>query len=121
MDGDDEEIERRAWRRHAVLAAAAVLLLVVGAAGGAMWSERRSRGGSATQAGATREAQAPALRASSAVGATEGAGRGEETVEIVLTPDAIERAGIKIAEVKIETATAGPTGSPTLTSNAYRC
>ncbi|PYN85197.1 MAG: hypothetical protein DMD89_38395, partial [Candidatus Rokuibacteriota bacterium] len=114
MDRDDEEIKGRAWRRHAALAAVAVLLMVVGAAGGVIWSERRSRGDSA-------KAQAPQARAaSSAAGATESAGKGEEALEILLTPDAIARAGIKIAEVKSGAATAVLAVPATVTSNAYR-
>jgi len=114
VDRDDEEIKGRAWRRHAALAAVAVLLMVVGAAGGVIWSERRSRGDSA-------KAQAPQARAaSSAAGATESAGKGEEALEISLTPDAIARSGIKIAEVKSEAATAVLAVPATVTSNAYR-
>ena len=114
MDRDDEEIKGRAWRRHAALAAVAVLLMVVGAAGGVIWSERRSRGDSA-------KAQAPQARAaSSAAGATESAGKGEEALEISLTPDAIARSGIKIAEVKSGAAAAVLAVPATVTSNAYR-
>ena len=114
MDRDDEEIKGRAWRRHAALAAVAVLLMVVGAAGGVIWSERRSRGDSA-------KAQAPQARAaSSAAGATESAGKGEEALEISLTPDAIARAGINIAEVKSGAAAAVLAVPATVTSNAYR-
>ncbi len=114
MDRDDEEIKGRAWRRHATLAAVAVLLMVVGAAGGVIWSERRSRGDSA-------KAQAPQARAaSSAAGATDSAGKDEEAVEIVLTPDAIARAGINIAEVKSGAAAAVLAVPATVTSNAYR-
>jgi len=107
VDRDDEEIEGRAWRRHAALAAVAVLLMVVGAAGGVIWSERRSRGGSARAA-------------SSAAGAAERAGKGEEALEISLTPDAIARAGINIAEVKSGAAAAVLAVPATVTSNAYR-
>ena len=114
MDRDDEEIKGRAWRRHAALAAVAVLLMVVGAAGGVIWSERRSRGDSA-------KAQAPQARAaSSAAGATDSAGKDEEAVEIVLTPDAIARSGIKVAEVTSDASTAALTVPATVTSNAYR-
>ena len=114
MDRDDEEIKGRAWRRQAALAAVAVLLMVVGAAGGVIWSERRSRGDSA-------KAQAPQARAaSSAAGATESAGKGEEALEISLTLDAIARSGIKIAEVKSGAATAVLAVPATVTSNAYR-
>src|SRR3989449_5692997 len=88
--------------------------MVVGAAGGVIWSERRSRGDSA-------KAQAPQARAaSSAAGATESAGKGEEALEISLTPDAIARSGIKIAEVKSGAATAVLAVPATVTSNAYR-
>src|SRR5437870_12263971 len=81
--------------------------MVVGAAGGVIWSEHRSRGGSARAA-------------SSAAGATESAGKGEEALEISLTPDAIARSGIKIAEVKSVAATAVLAVPATVTSNAYR-
>src|SRR5206468_3606459 len=88
--------------------------MVVGAAGGVIWSERRSRGDSA-------KAQAPQARAaSSAAGATDSAGKDEEAVEIVLTPDAIARAGINIAEVKSGAAAAVLAVPATVTSNAYR-
>src|SRR5438034_1781274 len=88
--------------------------MVVGAAGGVIWSERRSRGDSA-------KAQAPQARAaSSAAGATESAGKGEEALEISLTPDAIARAGINLAEVKSGAAAAVLAVPATVTSNAYR-
>jgi cobalt-zinc-cadmium efflux system membrane fusion protein len=44
----------------------------------------------------------------------------DETVEVTLTPEAIQRAGIKIAEVRSQAFTSGVTVPGTVTSNAYR-
>src|SRR5439155_25459 len=45
---------------------------------------------------------------------------GEETVEVTLTPEAIERAGIRIADVRSGAALSGITVPGTVMSNAYR-
>jgi RND family efflux transporter MFP subunit len=49
-----------------------------------------------------------------------GAAKTVEAVEVSLTPEAVERAGIKIAEAKAQSSVAGVTVPGTVTSNAYR-
>ena len=44
----------------------------------------------------------------------------DEAVEVSLTPEAVERAGIKIAEAKAESSVSGVTVPGTVMSNAYR-
>jgi len=46
--------------------------------------------------------------------------KGEEAVEVTLTPEAIERAGIRTADVRSEAALSGITVPGTVMSNAYR-
>jgi len=49
-----------------------------------------------------------------------GGARTEEAVEVSLTPEAIERAGIKIAEARAQSSVSGVTVPGTVMSNAYR-
>jgi RND family efflux transporter MFP subunit len=44
----------------------------------------------------------------------------DDTVEVSLTPEALQRAGIKLAEIKSQAATSGVTVPGTVMSNAYR-
>src|SRR6266568_4798734 len=138
MEPDDELIEeherhdarRQLWRIG--LGVLLVLVLIaVAVASGVIWGERRaasssaprnapagarsgdsktaadSRGGSMSAVPGMGEAQAPSANA-------------EEVVEISLTPEAVERAGIKTAEVKTHSAGVAITVPATVTSNAYR-
>src|SRR2546425_12732250 len=137
MAGDDEMTADRPARRgrgragrSAARTAAAVTLLVVGAAGGIAWSARYGSEPRAKRAAPARDAQLPAasprggsmpgMPGMSAPAGQAAPAKAEEAVEISLTPDAIERAGIRIAEVKSQTSVSGLTVPGTVTSNAYR-
>jgi RND family efflux transporter MFP subunit len=136
MDDDDDVIDQRAThdrrgrvRRYVAVAAGAVALLIVGAAGGVLWSERH---GSvrARLAAPNRDAQTPAaspdgksMPGMSGMPAPSGqaaASKTDEAVEVSLTPEAVERAGIKIAEAKAQSSVSGVTVPGTVMSNAYR-
>src|SRR6058998_316433 len=135
---DDEMIDDRPARRIRSrlcrivgLAAGAVALLVLGAAGGIIWSERHGGGGAgAKRVAPARDAQTPAaspgggsmpgMPGMSAPAGQAAPAKSEEAFEISLTPDAIERAGIRIAEVKSQTSVSVMTVPGTVMSNAYR-
>jgi len=137
MDRDDEMIDdqpahhrRGRVRRYVALAVGAVALLVVGATGGIVWSGRHGGDARAKRAAPARDAQTPAASPGGAsmpgmpgmlapAGQAEPA-RTDEAVEISLTPEAIERTGIRIAEVKGQMSVSGLTVPGTVTSNAYR-
>jgi len=114
-----------------MVTAAAVILLLVGAAAGVVWSARRGSADARTQRTVTTgDARAPSTSASGGsmpgmpgMGAQGGAAdqtKGEEPVEVSLTPEAVERAGIKLAEVKSQAAGSAMTVPGTVMSNAYR-
>jgi cobalt-zinc-cadmium efflux system membrane fusion protein len=107
------EVGRR-LRRSVVWAGAALALLLAGAAVGVMWSERHV----ATNARAT-GAGARGMPGTAPTGVGGGA-RGDEPFEVFLTPGAVERAGIKTAEVIAEARADGVTVPGTVASNAYR-
>src|SRR5438552_156381 len=116
MERDEDEVghERRRGRearprvrRGLVRALLAVALLGIGLAGGVLWSERRGSTAPPTKDAAERGSPRPSTA-------------GDEAVEITLTPEAIERAGIKTAVVRTASATAAITVPGTVTSNAYR-
>ena len=128
---DDEMIDDRParptrgrLRRYVGLAAGAVALLVLGAAGGIIWSERHGSGARAKPVAPARDAQTPAASPGGAsmpgMPAPAGPAKTEETIELSLTPEAIERAGIRIAEVKSQTSVSVMTVPGTVMSNAYR-
>src|SRR5438552_8489658 len=136
MERDDDVIDRPAARdrrgrvrRYVGVVAGAVALLILGAAGGVLWSERHGGVGARTTA-PSRDAQTPAaspdgrsmpgMSGMSASSGQAGAARAEEAVEVSLTPEAVERAGIKIAEAKAQASVSGLTVPGTVTSNAYR-
>ena len=62
----------------------------------------------------------PGMSGMSASSGQAGAARAEEAVEVSLTPEAVERAGIKIAEARAQSSVSGVTVPGTVTSNAYR-
>ena len=99
-------------RKHVAQGVGAIALLVVGVAAGVTWTERHGRGrpagGGATSAG------------SAGVQAGREAAKSDETVEVALTPEAVERAGIKTAAARSATASAALTVPGTVMSNAYR-
>src|SRR6266542_5349771 len=116
MERDEDEVAherqrgreaRDRVRRGLVRAFLAVALLGIGLAGGVFWSERRGSTAPPTKDAAERGSPSPSTA-------------GEEAVEITLTPEAIERAGIKTALVRTASATAAITVPGTVTSNAYR-
>src|SRR5438105_6687974 len=136
MELDDDVIDRPAARdrrgrarRYVGVAAGAVALLILGAAGGVLWSGRRG-GVRARRAALNRAAETPAaspdgrsmpgMSGMSAPAGRAGARKTEEAVEVSLTPEAIERAGIKIAEAKAQSSVSGLTVPGTVMSNAYR-
>ncbi len=136
MERDDDVIDRPAARdrrgrvrRYVGVVAGAVALLILGAAGGVLWSERHG-GVGARIAAPSRDAQTPAaspdgrampaMSRMSAPAGQAGAAKTEEAVEVSLTPEAVERAGIKIAEAKAQSSVSGVTVPGTVTSNAYR-
>src|SRR2546427_13077098 len=117
---DDEMIDdrparriRSRLRRIVGLAASAVALLVLGAAGGIIWSERHGSGARAKPVAPARDAQTPAaspggasmpgMPGMSAPAGQAAPGKSEGAFEVSLTPDAMERAGLRIAEVKSPT------------------
>src|SRR5467141_3646086 len=136
MERDDDVIDRPAARdrrgrvrRYVGVVAGAVALLILGAAGGVLWSERHG-GMRARPAAPNRDAQTPAaspggrsmpgMSSMSAPTGQAGAAKTEEAVEVSLTPEAVERAGIKIAEAKAQSSVSGVTVPGTVTANAYR-
>lgn len=115
---------RRVMRGALVIVALGVVLGV-----GVMWGEQRV----ASRAGTTKVASVP--QGGQASGNSSGASmpgmpgmpakgeappKSDEAVEITLTPEAIERAGIKTAVVRSESAMASIRVPGTVTSNAYR-
>jgi len=133
MEGDDDVIDdhsaqgrRGRIRRSVGVAAGAVALVIVGAAGGVVWSERHGSVRARPSVG-SRDAQIPAA-SPDARRMPEGmppssqaaAAKTDEAVEVSLTAEAVERAGIKIAEVKAQSSVSGVTVPGTVMSNAYR-
>jgi cobalt-zinc-cadmium efflux system membrane fusion protein len=107
---------RAGWRRIAVFGVAGLVVLALGIAGGVAWSERRAE--RRAQAGPTlTPATEPARPAPPSAAAPE---TGDEPVEVSLTPDAIQRAGIVTAPVRSEVVESTSTVPATVTSNAYR-
>jgi RND family efflux transporter MFP subunit len=144
MERDDELIEepsedrasRRGWVRTGVKLLLALALVAAGLAGGVIWGERRAAneaakaktspaGGPSAEQKTDAGGQAgtmpsmPGMAGMNAAGQQSG-GQAEEVVEVSLTSDAVERAGIKIAEVGSRTAVGAITVPATVMSNAYR-
>ena len=130
MDDRPARPTRSRLRRYVGLAAGAVVLLVLGAAGGIIWSERHGGDARARRVAPARDAQPPAasprggsmsgMPGMSAPAGQAAPAKSEEAFEISLTPDAMERAGIRIAEVKSHTSVSVMTVPGTVMSNAYR-
>lgn len=99
-------------RRHIAQAVGAVALIVVGVVAGVTWTERHNRG---------RPASGGAMSAGPAgVQAGREDAKRDEAVEVTLTPEAAERAGIKTTAARSATASASLTVPGTVMSNAYR-
>jgi RND family efflux transporter MFP subunit len=102
------------------VAVAALILLAIGAKAGMLWSERRQ--------GARIEAASPSSRpaASGHAGhggggtASSGTATGEDAVEVSLTAEAVQRAGIRLTPVRSAAITTGMTVPGSVSSNAYR-
>jgi cobalt-zinc-cadmium efflux system membrane fusion protein len=134
MEGDDDVIDdhsaqgrRGRIRRSVGVAAGAIALLILGAAGGVLWSERHGSVRARPRVG-SRDAQTPAAspdarrmpEGTPAPSGQAAAVKTEEAVEVSLTAEAVERAGIKIVEAKAESSVSGVTVPGTVMSNAYR-
>jgi membrane fusion protein, heavy metal efflux system len=101
-------------RRTLGRVAAVVGLVAVAAGGGVLWGEWRATKRAANTLASSNTAPAAAPRS------TAPSSTGEDAVEVRLSPEAIERAGIKTTAVRGQ-ATAGSITVPgTVTSNAYR-
>src|SRR5260370_3520196 len=136
MDRHEEELiherpRRGLLRRRLAQGVLATALIAVGLASGVVWSERR-----AAKDG-TRGPSAPAHRTTESDGAIartgvasmpgmpagrpdQPAAQGEEAAEVSLTPEALQRAGIKTAVVRSGVADSATTVPGTVMSNAYR-
>jgi cobalt-zinc-cadmium efflux system membrane fusion protein len=120
-DWDDATTAPVHRRRHGwwLVLLAAIGLLAVGVAAGTVWTERRLarvRGDVPTTTEASPAAGVPAGDASGAKVTPEPS----EPVEVSLTPEALQRAGIRTAVVRAEIVDATVTVPGTVTSNAYR-
>ncbi|HXG03543.1 MAG TPA: efflux RND transporter periplasmic adaptor subunit [Candidatus Binatia bacterium] len=94
-------------------------LLVVGAVAGAVWVERRVANEAGRTAASGVAGSTPGTAGSGETGQAGGT-PAEEILEVVLTPEALQRAGVKTAEVRRQTAGPVLTVPGTVTSNAYR-
>jgi cobalt-zinc-cadmium efflux system membrane fusion protein len=95
------------------LALGAVMLLLVGAVAGVMWSQRRS--------GVERLAKpAPSASQAPSPAALPTGGSSDDPVEVSLTPEAVQRAGIKVARATSGISASGINVPGTVTSNAYQ-
>jgi cobalt-zinc-cadmium efflux system membrane fusion protein len=130
----DDDAARQDWRKTSWRILIALALIGVGLAGGVIWGERRAS--NALDSGKKSPAGSRSAEIKTGSGAQgtrsmpsmpglgqadqQASAKGDETVEVSLTPEAIERAGIKTAEVESQTAGAAVTVPATVTSNAYR-
>ncbi|MGH7325630.1 MAG: efflux RND transporter periplasmic adaptor subunit [Candidatus Rokuibacteriota bacterium] len=126
--------ERPRWRRWALRGAGALALLLVGAAAGAVWSERRVANKEVTKPAAEPAASMPAMPGmpaaskstpqtaprSQTASPSDGAQKAEEALEVSLPPEAVTRAGLKVATVRTERLVQPITVPGTLSSNVYR-
>jgi len=107
------------WRRIAGIAVAGLVVLALGAAGGVAWSERRAErrdtGSARSQTGPQPSRTIATAPVAPATGETEA-----EPVEVSLTPEALERAGIATASVRTDLVESTTTVPATVASNAYR-
>jgi len=127
----DERPRRRLLGRRLALGVLAIALIAVGLAGGVVWSERRmaKEGNRAPSAPANRTAESDGAIARTGAASMPGmpagrpdqpAAQGEEAAEVSLTPEALQRAGIKTAVVRSGVADSATTVPGTVMSNAYR-
>jgi cobalt-zinc-cadmium efflux system membrane fusion protein len=131
MDQDDHERRGRRLRRGLAAGLAALAFTGLGVAGGYVWSERQGATAVGVR-GSAPEGSGPAPTAIAPMSGMPGMPETDkpatpaedskkgEPVEVTLTPEAVERAGIKIALVRSEAATIVISVPATVTSNAYR-
>lgn len=126
---DDEVTTRPGWQRAVARVLLAVVLIALGAAGGVIWAERRASPGAAPRPAPSAPGPEQASGASPggiatmtgmATGTAKTEAKADEPVEVSLTPDAVERAGIKTAVARTDTAKTAVTVPGTVTPNAYR-
>src|SRR5262249_33908737 len=108
--------------RWITVAVAAVLLLAAGAVAGVLWSARH--------AAVPPEAASPSSRPAAGGHAGHGGGASAtnvmstssdgEAVEVLVTPEAAQRAGIRLPPVRTAVVGTGVTVPGIVTSNAYR-
>jgi hypothetical protein len=111
-DDRNDGPERSRVARWVAGGVVAVALLGLGAAGGAYWVNARA------SRPVTTTALPPA--ASPPTAAAPRPAPSEDPVEITLTPEAVARAGIKVAPASVRTLSASLAVPGTVTSNAYR-
>lgn len=101
---------------------AAVLLLGLGVAVGVLWGEQRAVKKARSQRAEESRPAGPAVADVPRAGQSGSASPAptEEPVEVALTPEAVERARIKIAVVRSEAVSGIVTVPGTVASNAYR-
>jgi RND family efflux transporter MFP subunit len=99
---------------------AAVVLVALGVGAGAIWSGRRTPATDTPSAETTKSMPGmPGMAMPGATAPSSGA-KSDEPVEVLLTPEAVTRTGIKIDTVQAATATDGVGVPGTVASNAYR-
>jgi cobalt-zinc-cadmium efflux system membrane fusion protein len=128
MEPDEEVVQERPRRRQRRRMGRrlgqgliGLALIAAGLAGGIVWSERRG----APRPAADRSSENPSagggsMPAMPGMPAKAPAPAGDEVVEVSLTPEAIERAGIKTAVIGAQAVVSGITVPGTVTTNAYR-
>ena len=128
MEPDEEVVEERPRRRRRRRMGRrlgqgliGLALIVAGLAGGIVWSERRG----VPKSAADRSSENPSpgggsMPAMPGMPAKASAPAGDEVVEVSLTPEAIERAGIKMAVIGAQSTASGITVPGTVTTNVYR-
>ena len=105
-------MRRRLWQGLIGIA-----LIAAGLVTGVVWSERR---GAQKQTASSASTPTGAMPAMPGMPAKAAAPSGDDAVEVSLTPEAIERAGIKTAVVGTQGTASGITVPGTVTTNAYR-
>ncbi len=107
-------------RRRARQFITGLVLVAVGVAGGVVWGQRRTPSAEKSPAGATKSMPGMPGMPMPAAAPTSTAAKADEPVEVSLTPEAVERAGIKTEVVQTAPAMEGVSVPGTVTSNAYR-
>jgi len=108
---------RHPMRRHLWQGLIGIALIAAGLASGVVWSERR---GVQKQTASSASTPTGAMPAMPGMPAKASMPPGDDVVEVSLTPEAIERAGIKTAVVGVQSTVSGITVPGTVTTNAYR-